>query len=54
MSLESPLEEIRALSVRDRKHLIQLIVETLPEDAGVASSKTRKALENPRPFERGS
>lgn len=32
MTLEAMLEEIRALPVRERKQLIQLIVDSLPDN----------------------
>jgi len=45
MTLEAMLEEIRALPVRERKRLISLIVETLPEDGENTSARQHSITE---------
>jgi hypothetical protein len=45
MTLEMILEEIREMPVRERKRLISLIVDTLPEQGDVATPTKRNILE---------
>lgn len=45
MTLEAMLQEIRALPVEERKQLIKLIVDTLPEAAPEQPKKRRKITE---------
>lgn len=45
MTLEAMLEEIRALPVRDRKRLVRLMVDTLPDEDERAAAKTRSITE---------
>lgn len=45
MTIEALLQEIRLLPVKDRKRLISLIVDTLPEDGEQAEMKRRSIAE---------
>jgi hypothetical protein len=45
MTVEAMLEEIRILSVDERKHLISLIVDTFVEPAAQPAGKKRSILE---------
>ena len=44
MTIETMLEEIRVLSVEDRKRLIDLIVDTLPEEGSPSSETQRHSI----------
>ena len=45
MSIEAMIEEIRTLPVYERKRLIRLIVDTLPDDGEQDSAKRHSILE---------
>lgn len=44
MTLEMMLEEIRALSVEERKRLISLIVDTLTEDSQIPQAHKKRSI----------
>lgn len=45
VTLEAMLDEIRALSVRERKQLISLIIDTLPEETEADAARERSITE---------